>query len=222
MAATCTICASEKRAEIDARLLAGQSGHRVSQELGVSVASVYRHARSRHHKESLRVAKEGTPAAAGTTNGQAQDFALVAQVSKSLRQAESLMRLAWKHLKATAVGSDPKATNGAISAANKTLELIAAMRGELQRGTKVNVNVTAETTVAMAAHAAAQEMDSRDQIDAARTLLSAYLEAGDAHARRTVLELLRMLPEADASTEPQALTPAPSPVPERVITGGGA
>lgn len=183
MAAQCTICARPDRQEIDGRLLQGQSGDRVARELGLSVASVYRHIRSGHHEP-----QEAAP-----------DSKLIAQMSRSLRQSEGVMRVALKHLKATALGSDPKATNGAISAAKSMLELISELRGDLQRGVRVQVNTTVETKEAMDARAAALALTRDEEIEAARALLAAHVEAGDRDAIAAVLALVRMVPDADAT-----------------------
>ncbi len=206
MAALCTICADPRRQEIDSRALAGESGHRISQELGISVASLYRHLRARHHKEALRAAQQAAQNGAGAPIASEADSALTAQVTESLRDAQRLMRLAWSHLKATNKGADPKATNGAIQAANKTLELIAELRGHLKSRGGTQITVTAEARAALAAQEEAAGLGAHDEVSAAGRLLGAYLEAGDAHAIAAVGELMRMLPTA----EPQALTPATS------------
>lgn len=191
MAAKCSICVHPKLPEINARLEL-ESGHKVAQTFDLSVASVYRHVRNGHHAPQK-------PAIGPNTSG--LDPRLTAQVSKSLRQAEGLMRLAWKHLKATAVGSDPKATNGAIASANRTLELISELRGDLQRGAKVQVAISQDMRVAVDSHAQAESLAPHDVTEQARAYLAAQLEAGDAEAIRAVLALVRMVPGADASSE---------------------
>jgi hypothetical protein len=195
----CTICTRHDRAEIDSLLNSGQSGHRVSKELGVPVASLYRHIRSRHHKEAIRVAQEGTALAVGTPNGHDLEAKAIAEVTESLRDARRLQRLAWKHLKETAVGSDPKATNGAIAANNKTLELIAELRGHLNRRGAVTVTASAEASAALDLRSNAEGLGVGDVAEAAGAYLRAQLEAGDRDAMRIVLDLVRMLPSAEVA-----------------------
>ena len=115
------------------------------------------------------------------------------------------------------MAGDHKATNGAITAAGKALELVARLRGELQAGSNVNVQVSAQATAALGVQSEAEGMRSGDVTEQAASWLRAQLEAGDRDAMRIVLELMRMLPSAEASTQPQGVTGELAPEPERII-----
>ena len=208
MGPPCSICNHPKRPELDSRLIA-EAAKPLAAELGMSLSAVYRHMAGKHHKSKEALGSQIAPDL---------DPHLTVQVSESLRDATRLMRLAWRHLKATTIGSDPKATNGAISSANKTLELLSELRGHLKARGGTQVNITADMRGAIDSHQAAQQLSSHDTTDLARSWLAAQLEAGDRDAMRIVMELVRLIPEAEvASTEPQRLTGALSPSADPII-----
>jgi len=204
---TCTICAHPRVAELHARI-ASESVKSLAAELEMSSAAAYRHLKSGHHHQRPQ---QATAIAPGSTFAPATTPRPIdRELSATLRDVKAIVRAAKAHLRRAKSGADLKATNGAITAASKALELIAKLRGELQSGTKVDVNVSAVAMAAVDAQEQAAEMTPGDVIDAARDALASYIEAGDAHAARVALELVRMIPGADASTEDQAVTGATS------------
>jgi hypothetical protein len=112
---------------------------------------------------------------------------------------QRLAREAQRHLKAARLTDDHKATNGAITAAAKALELVGKLRGELQHGVNVNLNIGVEAKQAMELRSSAEQMTVSDVTDQARSWLASQLEAGDTHAAKVVIELMRMVPSADAT-----------------------
>lgn len=210
MGPTCTICAHPKRQEFDSRIVA-ESAKSLAAELGLSLAACYRHIRSEHH---IAKPPQGANVALGAANGQRQGMSIAPSMSATLRAVQGLAREAQRHLRDARKGSDYKATNGAITAASKALELVAKLRGELQHGANVNVTVNSEQRFAIDSHDAAQGLSAYEVTENAKAWLAAQLEAGDRDAMRTVLELVRMVPSADASTENQSLTPIPQAEPE--------
>jgi hypothetical protein len=107
-----------------------------------------------------------------------------------------------RNLKSSQRGGDPdstKATNGAVTAAARAIELQAEAMGELQRGSAVNLTVTAEAKVAVDMRSQAEQMTARDVIAEAERYLTAQLEAGEADACAAVRRLMRMLPSAEVS-----------------------
>jgi len=158
--------------------------------------SLYRHVSNGHvgRKEATALDRTGHNAQALTQNTQRE-------ISATLRDARRLFRKATKHLDAATSADDLKATNGAISAATKALELIGKLRGELQQGAQVNVAISVEQRNAMDSLAAVADMSAADVIEQAERLLAAYLEARDAHAVAAVGRLLRMLPSGAIEPE---------------------
>lgn len=109
---------------------------------------------------------------------------------------QRLAREAQRHLKDARKAGDHKATNGAITAAAKALELVGKLRGELQHGATVNVGISVEAKTALDLQSHASSMDAGDVTREAFDWLAARIEAGDADARSTVLALVRLLPDA--------------------------
>ena len=174
-------------------LSSGQSVASVARAMSLPKDQLYRHARSGHH--------EGTVLPSGQPIAASPDSSLVPSISATLRDVQRLAREAQRHLRDARKAGDHKATNGAITAASKALELVAKLRGELQHGANVNVNVSVEAKTAMDVQQAATALDGRDVTDLARAHLAALIEAGDAHAAGVVLELVRMLPGAEVDTD---------------------
>jgi hypothetical protein len=134
---------------------------------------------------------------------------LPASVSATLRAVERLATEAQRHLKDARKAGDHKATNGAITAAAKALELVGKLRGELQGSATVNVSVSAVAQSAIDLRSEADALGAADTTDAALAWLSAQIEAGDREAMRIVLELVRMLPSAEVQAlQPDALAPS--------------
>ena len=198
MAQGCLICDHADCPTINAVLRGGQPVAEAFRQFpNVSRDSLYRHARKGHHLE----ARQGPALAPGTANGAPHDATLMPAISATLRDVQRLAREAQRHLRDARKAGDHKATNGAITAASKALELVAKLRGELQHGQSVNVNVSVEAKQAMDVHSAASSLEPRDVTELARAHLAALIEAGDAHAAGVVLELVRMLPSAEVDTD---------------------
>lgn len=187
----CTICTSPLRPDIDQALLASEPVKPLASRLGVSLPALYRHQRSGHY-QSATLAPQ-------TANGSPSDAILAPAISATLRDVQRLAREAQRHLKDARKAGDHKATNGAITAAAKALELVGKLRGELQHGAQVNVGISVEAKVAMDLHSAALALDAPDVTREAYAWLAARIEAGDADAARAVLDLVRLCPEADAT-----------------------
>ena len=197
----CTVCQSPARPELDSRLMAGESGRSLAASLNLSLPAIYRHIRSGHHIP----ARPPLALAPGTQNAASQVPALAPSISATLRDVQGLAREAKRHLREARKGTDYKATNGAITAAGKALELVAKLRGELQHGANVNVNVSVEAREAMDLRSQAALMTRADVTRQARDWLAALVEAGDADAMAVVGELVRMLRSAEAMPEGSAL-----------------
>lgn len=187
----CSICADPKRQGIDAELLAGRSIRQTAAMFGCSLAALYRHHRSSHH-DSAALALQAT-------NGQQNSPTLAPAISATLRAVQALARESQRHLREARKGSDLKATNGAITAAAKALELVGKLRGELQQGGNVNVQVSVEAKAAMDARSVAQSMRPEEVTAQAEQWIAALLAAEDAHAVAAVGRLMRMLPSAEST-----------------------
>lgn len=196
MSAECTTCNHPKVAEIHADLADGKSARQAAKDHGASLNALYRHIRKGHVKPPA--VQEATALATGRPNGGQNGSGVIPGASATLRAVQKLAREAQRHLKDARQGDDHKATNGAITAAAKALELVGKLRGELH-GTQVNVAVSNEQRVAVDLQASAQGLTPYEVTEQARTWLSAQLEAGDPDAERVVIGLMRMVRSADAT-----------------------
>lgn len=200
----CLVCNHPDRPTIDQKLASGHSVLSVSREhnLEASRSSVYRHFRSGHVPRSL-TGGESLPA----VNGGPQ--------SETIEKATRLAKAAERHMRKAMRSDDLKAANGALQSAAKAFELFGKARSELQYGPTVNVQVSANAQAAIGVLAEAQALSVGDTLDAAATFIRAQLEAGDADAVRMVLELMRMIPSADATL--QGVTGALAPSASAII-----
>lgn len=186
----CSICTDPQRPKIDAELVAGRSVRQTAAMFGCSLSALHRHGRNGHHDASAIAPQDA--------NGQALGPTLSPAASAALREVRGLVKDARAHLREVRKGDDPKATNGAIMATNKAMELSARLSGLLQSGANVNVQVSVEQRQAMDAHSVARSMPIRDVVAEAERLLASLLGAEDAHAVAAVGRLMRMLPSAEA------------------------
>ena len=186
----CSICTDPQRPKIDAELVAGRSVRSTAAMVGCSIAALYRHARACHHDTSKLADQATNPANATPT--------ISPSAAAALREVRALVNAARAHLRDLRKGDDPKATNGAIMATNKAMELSARLSGLLQSGVNINTTVTVEQRQAMDAHSVARSMPIRDVVLEAERLLASLLGAEDAHAVAAVGRLMRMLPSAEA------------------------
>ena len=196
MGQTCETCQHPDRPTIDAELRSGQSTaevYRLHPTTGRD--SIYRHVRHGHHL----IAPQASKVDAVAPNGSPQASTLAPAISITLRDVSGLVRAAKRHLNRSRAGDDLKATNGAITAVAKALELAGKLRGELQSGAQVNLGISLEASVAMDLRSAAQALDASDVTEQARSWLAAQIEAGDQEAERVVLGLMRMVRSADAT-----------------------
>ena len=191
----CSICRHPKASDLNARLPTESASARAA-ELGMSRSGVYRHINAGHH---LPKPQEATPLAPGATNGHRNALGLTPAISATLRAVERLARESQRHLKDARKAGDHKATNGAITAAAKALELVGKLRGELQHGTNVNVSVSTTAQAAIDLRSEAEGLDARAVAAEAGRYLAQRLEAGDRDAVRIVGDLLRMLPSAEVA-----------------------
>jgi hypothetical protein len=187
----CTICGHVSRADINADIAAGRSGMSLAKSYAVSLPSLYRHIRSGHAQPATLALQQH--------NGSPSVPTLAPIISATLRDVQRLAREAQRHLKVARQADDHKATNGAITAAAKALELVGKLRGELQHGANVNVNIGVEAKVAMDLRSQADALHADEVTEQARSWLAVQVEAGDADAVRAVLALVRMVPGADAT-----------------------
>ena len=198
MGAHCTICESPARDEFNAAVLAGEPVRWAAKRLNAPQSACYRHVHAGHHLPKPQQGPQNGHAptiAPGNVPSPSQ------AITATLRDVQRVAREAQRNLKAARLSNDIKATNGAITAASKALELVGKLRGELQGAlVTVNASATAEARTAMDMHSAALASDAGDVTEQARTWLSAQLEAGDAQAIAAVGELLRMLPSADGGS----------------------
>ena len=203
MGPQCSICGHAKLAELHSRIQA-ESAKSLASELEMSLPAVYRHLKAGHLP---KIAQEGPQRPAVAPNGSLPDnpaqnsLALPYAISATLRDVQRLAREAQRHLKDARKEGDHKATNGAITAAAKALELVGKLRGELQHGQAVNVTVSAEARVAMDLRSEAEGLAPGDTSEAAHAWLHAQIEAGDRDAVRIVLELVRMIPSAEVESQ---------------------
>ena len=185
----CTICVNPRRGELEADLASGRSAKSLAPIYTVSLPALYRHIRSGHHQ---------APAlASGTAIAPSHAPSLVPSISATLRDVQRLAREAWRHLKDARAAGDHKATNGAITASAKALELVGRLRGELQTAASSNVTITVEAKSAMDLRAQADALRPDDVTEQAEGWLGAQLEAGDQRAISAVGRLVRMLPSAE-------------------------
>ncbi len=127
MPRTCTICAHEQRAEIDAALLAGEPYRVIAQRYAASEDAVYRH---KGHLPRLIV--------------KAHEAQEVAQADTLLEQVLSLKARALSILDKAEDAGDLRTAVSAIREARATVELFAKLSGELQQEGTVNLVVNAE------------------------------------------------------------------------------
>jgi len=120
----CTICTHKDRLEIDKALLAGVSNRTLSAQYGVSISAVQRH--RQHIPGHLAKAK------------QAEE---VTQADNLLDDLQYLKGKAISLLEQAEKESNLSAAAQLISQARQTVEVLAEVRGELDRKTTINILV---------------------------------------------------------------------------------
>ena len=120
----CTICRHRERSEIDTALIRNESLRNIAEQFGTTVASLHRH--RPHIPQALALAKQAEQAVEATS---------LLDGLKSL--TTRLNRIAEK-------AEEERAWSSATSAIREIrccLTLLAQIRGELQLGTNMNINV---------------------------------------------------------------------------------
>ena len=128
---TCTVCASPKRPEIDAALVAGQSLRDVAGRFALSRSSVHRH--QEHVPKALAKAKEAREMAQATT--------LLGRIELLIHDCRTIAQRAQRAREWSAAVS-------ALREVRACLELLGQISGELEKEDKgsVNVNVSINMT----------------------------------------------------------------------------
>lgn len=130
----CTICAHEKRTEIDAALVRGEAAREISALFRVSEDAITRH-KAAHIPASLAQAK------------QAED---VARGDDLLQQLRDLQKITMGTLARAHSGGDYRTVLAAVREARGNLELIGKLIGELQeQQTTVNVLIASPEWVTL-------------------------------------------------------------------------
>lgn len=170
-----------QRADIDADLLAGMGARRVAEKYGFqSPQTVFNYARK------LRANGLGvTPSRMPITDRP--------MASQTVRDALALARTARRHLKGLLINGDPKAINGAISAATNALKVQGEALGELTRNPQVNISLSQSQQVAVGAHEQASRALAPDVSREAGRWLHAQVMAGEPEAVRIVRELAALI-----------------------------
>ncbi len=127
MPRVCTICAHEKRAEIDAALLDGEPYRVIAQRYAASEDAVYRH---KGHLPTFLV--------------KAHEAQEVAQADTLLEQVLSLKARALSILDKAEDAGDLRTAVSAIREARATVELFAKLSGELQQEGTINIHISPE------------------------------------------------------------------------------
>lgn len=116
MARPCTVCTHDKRREIDAALVAGQTSNtRIASQFAITEAAIRRH-RAAHLPARL---------------AQAQAAVEVAQADDLLAQVQDLQRRTMSILAKAEQAEDLRVALAAIAQARGNLELLARLLGEL-------------------------------------------------------------------------------------------
>ncbi len=127
MPRTCTICNHEKRADIDAALLAEEPYRGIAKRYGAGASAVLRH--REHLPKHLAKAKDAEE---------------ITQADTLLEQVRNLQTRALSILDRADEAGDLRTALGAIREARSNLELLAKLLGELQQEGTVNVTVSPE------------------------------------------------------------------------------
>ena len=127
MARTCTVCNHEKRAEIDAALVAGASFRDIAGQYHLSKSAVERH-KADHLPAAMAQAKQAADVAHGDD--------LLDQVRKLQAVTMNILAMAYN-------GADLRTALQAIAQARGNLELLGRLLGELQAA-PVNILVMPE------------------------------------------------------------------------------
>jgi transposase-like protein len=131
MPRTCTICAHEKRQEIDRAIVAGGSIRAIAGRFGTSRMALQR------HKESHLPA----------TLAEAHEAEEVARADTLLDQVNDLQAKTLAILQKAERAGDLRTAATAIGQARQNLELLGKLAGELRPDTQVNVLVTSPAWV---------------------------------------------------------------------------
>jgi len=122
MPRTCTICAHNRRTEIDRDLLAGRSLRNVAQRCSVSTTALFRH--QKHISATLVKAKEASEIARADS--------LLDQLRNLTTEAQSLKRKAEQ-------GGDYRTALAAVRELCRLIELMAKLTGELDERSQTNI-----------------------------------------------------------------------------------
>lgn len=135
MPRTCTVCAHERRSEIDSVLLTGGPLRTIADRWSVSKTALIRH-REGHLPAALAMAKEAEE---------------VARADALLTQVRHLQSRTLRILDASENAGELRTALAAIREARGTLELLAKLLGEIDEAPRVNVLISAEWTSIRAA-----------------------------------------------------------------------
>ncbi|MBN1631068.1 MAG: hypothetical protein JW990_15000 [Thermoleophilia bacterium] len=125
MGRVCTVCAHEKRDDIDARIVCGDSSYKIAADYGVSAAAVQRHAK--HHLSAALAAMQ--------TQEQADRRAtLLDRIESLIERAEAMFN------EAAASGKFDQSLN-ALKELRLQLELLGKATGELNDRPQVTINL---------------------------------------------------------------------------------
>lgn len=128
MPRTCTVCKHEKRAEIDAALVNSESYRNVSNQYGLSFASVQRH-KAKHLPGELVKAQD------------AQD---VLNADSLLTDVQALKKTAGEVMQEARTAEDYRGAVAAINAQGRLIELMLEAIGKLNRNPQVNILISAQ------------------------------------------------------------------------------
>ncbi len=154
MPRTCTICAHDKRPDIDQALVARQPFRAIARQHGVSKDALIR-----HHDDHLPTALVKAQAAREAANADA----LLAQVVDLREKAFGIFDKAES-------SDDLRAAVSAIREARGCVELLAKLAGELKDAPTVNIVVSAEWLAVQAAVLRALEPHPEARLDVAGAL----------------------------------------------------
>lgn len=130
MARTCTVCAHEKRAQIEAAIVARQPNRRIAAQFGLSATSIRRHT-SEHISETIQHVQE------------AKEELHALNVTSEMAWLNQQAHLIYKEVK-DAKKPDYHIALSTLAEIRKQTELWAKLQGDLDERARVNIAIMPE------------------------------------------------------------------------------
>lgn len=172
-----TVATHPRIADIEAALAARTPLRTIARDFGLSKTAIVRHQRAKRPKPDRRASLTGPNE----------------EPDQDQREAELLVRAARRHLKQALKSAEDKDRNGAITAAIKALEHRAKLRGKLQSGTRIDIQQSQVTGLAVEQHQLAQQMAPQAILAQAGSVIGDGVLRSDPVAMRMVADLYALV-----------------------------